>query len=165
MRIIPVRCRPKTIMSTPATCARVDLYCDASWPTAVDIAPSVTNTMLKPMMNRIEFIMTLRRTLASCAFSSSTPTPEMSDTYPGTSGNTQGERKDTRPATNAAIGRGKFPIPLYCTRVGRRGNLGRYASECNFFVTERDAAGCVCKPHFPGTPLGESPKGASATNL
>src|SRR6266436_9938692 len=103
------------MISTPATRASVDLYLAASWPASVEIAPSVTNTMLKPMIKAIEFSMTLRNSDASGCCSSSTPTPEISDTYPGTSGNTQGERKETKPATKAAIGSGRFAIQRYCT--------------------------------------------------
>ena len=97
-------------MTTPATRAKVDLYCEANWPTSVESAPKVMNTMLNPMMKAIEFSMTFRSTCVSWTFSSSTPTPEISDTYPGTSGNTQGERNETRPATNAANGSGRLPI-------------------------------------------------------
>jgi hypothetical protein len=38
------------------------------------------------------------------------PAPEIRDMYPGTSGNTQGERNEKRPAINAAIGKGKDDI-------------------------------------------------------
>src|SRR5277367_7155122 len=61
-------------------------------------------------MNATEFNMTLRSSWDSCVLSCSTPTPEISDTYPGTSGSTQGERNDTRPARNAAMGRGRLVI-------------------------------------------------------
>src|SRR5712692_10350737 len=73
------------------------------------------NTMLKPRMKPMEFSITLRNNWDSCDFSSSTPTPEISDTYPGTSGNTQGDRNETRPARKAAIGSGRFAIQDYCT--------------------------------------------------
>jgi hypothetical protein len=36
--------------------------------------------------------------------------PEMRETYPGTSGSTQGERNETIPATNTAIGKGNEDI-------------------------------------------------------
>jgi hypothetical protein len=36
------------------------------------------------------------------------PVPEISETYPGTSGRTQGERNERIPAINAAIGKGKL---------------------------------------------------------
>src|SRR5438270_2371998 len=60
--------------------------------------------MLKPKMNISELSITFRINPRSPAFSSSIPAPEISDTYPGTSGNTQGDRNDTSPATKAAIG-------------------------------------------------------------
>src|SRR5208337_1053593 len=72
------------------------------------MAPRVINTTLKPRMKLTEFSIIFCSRRDSCAFSSSTPTPEISDTYPGTSGKTQGERNDTRPATKAAIGSGRL---------------------------------------------------------
>src|SRR5437879_8634912 len=64
-------------------------------------------TTLNPRMNPTEFSMTLRSSCVSCDFSSSTPAPEISETYPGTSGSTQGDRNEMSPATNAAIGSGR----------------------------------------------------------
>src|SRR5437899_10667720 len=69
--------------------------------------------------------MTLRSSCASCDLSSSTPAPEISETYPGTSGSTQGERNDTNPATKAAIGSGRVDIQKYCTCV-----LQCFANQC-----------------------------------
>src|SRR5437667_7727786 len=74
-------------------------------------------TTLNPSMKPTEFSMTLRSSCASCDLSSSTPAPEISETYPGTSGSTQGERNDTNPATKAAIGSGRVDIQKYCTCV------------------------------------------------
>src|ERR1700680_1612050 len=68
------------------------------------------NTTLKPRMNAMEFSMTLRSRWDSCVLSCSTPTPEISETYPGTSGSTHGERNDTSPARKAAMGRGRVFI-------------------------------------------------------
>src|ERR1700675_3294564 len=68
------------------------------------------NTTLNPSMNAMEFNMTLRSSWDSCVLSCSTPTPEISDTYPGTSGSTHGERNDTKPARKAATGRGRLVI-------------------------------------------------------
>src|SRR5215470_735633 len=64
------------------------------------------NTRLNPTMNIREFSITVRSTLSSRVFRFSILAPEISDTYPGTSGSTHGERKDNKPATKAAIGRG-----------------------------------------------------------
>jgi hypothetical protein len=97
-------------MTTPATCANKDLYRARSWPTSVEIAPKVMNTTLKPKMKAAEFSISFRSTRSRWDFSSSTPAPEMSDTYPGTSGRTQGDRKEISPAKNAAMGRGKLVI-------------------------------------------------------
>src|SRR5580704_7341658 len=68
------------------------------------------NTTLNPRMNATEFSITFRSSCDSCVLSCSTPAPEISDTYPGTSGNTHGERNDTKPARKAAIGRGRLVI-------------------------------------------------------
>src|SRR2546425_1196965 len=78
-----------------------------------------------PSMKPTEFSMTLRSSCASCDLSSSTPAPEISETYPGTSGSTQGERNDTNPATKAAIGSGRVDIQKYCTCV-----LQWFANQC-----------------------------------
>jgi hypothetical protein len=67
-------------------------------------------TTLKPRMNPIEFTM-MRRMSCDCGdFSSSTPAPEMRETYPGTNGSTQGERNEINPARNAAMGSGRLDI-------------------------------------------------------
>src|SRR5256885_10535852 len=112
---MPVKCSPKMMITTPATIDNVCLYCAASCPISVEIAPKVTNTTLNPRMKPIEFTITRRISCDCGAFSSSTPTPEIRDTYPGTSGRTQGDRNEIRPATQAAIGSGRLDIRLYCT--------------------------------------------------
>src|SRR5260221_5616684 len=112
---MPVKWRPKRMMTTPAIRASNDLYCARNWPTSVEIAPRVMNTMLKPMINAAELSITLRKSSPSFSFSCSTPTPEIRETYPGTSGSTQGDRKEISPATKAASGNGKLVIYLYCS--------------------------------------------------
>jgi hypothetical protein len=57
-------------------------------------------------MKKIELDMMDRNTRPPGSLSSSKPTPEMSDMYPGISGKTHGVRNETNPAANAAIGRG-----------------------------------------------------------
>src|SRR5206468_11372290 len=74
-------------------------------------------TTLNPSMKPTEFSMTLRSSCASCDLSSSTPAPEISDTYPGTSGSTQGERNDTHPAPKAASGSGRVDMQRHCICV------------------------------------------------
>ena len=69
-------------------------------------------TTLKPRMNPIEFTITRRISWPCGDFSSSTPAPEIRETYPGTSGSTQGERNEIRPAKNAAIGSGRLDRKL-----------------------------------------------------
>src|ERR1017187_7689367 len=100
------------MMMTPATRASSDLYCARTWPTSVEIAPSVMNTMLKPRMKARELSINLRSRCPSVDFSSSMPAPEIRETYPGTSGSTQGERNEIRPATKAASGNGKLVIKV-----------------------------------------------------
>jgi hypothetical protein len=63
-------------------------------------------------MNMNEFRITERINLASVCFNSSTPAPEINETYPGTSGKTQGERNESNPAMKAAIGKGSDDIGL-----------------------------------------------------
>ena len=71
------------------------------------------NTRLKPVTNVRELSITDFLNLLSCRFNSSTPAPEIRETYPGTSGKTHGDRNEIRPAKNAAIGRGSDDIAAY----------------------------------------------------
>src|SRR6202162_3120358 len=103
------------MMTAPAMRASNDLYCARTCPTSVEIAPSEINTMLKPTMNAAELNITLRKCLPSFIFSCSAPTPDMRETYPGTSGRTQGDRNEISPATKAASGKGKLVISVYCS--------------------------------------------------
>src|SRR5437588_3662585 len=100
---------------TPATLLSSARCCRVAWPMELATAPSTMNTRLNPMMNIIEFSITERMSLESWCFSSSTPAPEMSETYPGTSGRTQGERNEIRPAKNAASGSGSEDMKAYCS--------------------------------------------------
>jgi hypothetical protein len=70
----------------------------------------VINTILNPRMNATEFSITLRKRCPCCDFNSSRPTPEIREIYPGTSGRTQGERKEINPAAKAASGDGEADI-------------------------------------------------------
>src|SRR6202521_150877 len=103
------------MITTPAMRASSDLYCARTWPTSVELAPSEMKTMLKPMMNGAELSITLRKSSPSFIFNRSPPTPEIRETYPGTSGSTQGDRNEISPATKAASGNGKLVISLYCS--------------------------------------------------
>src|SRR5215472_17203615 len=64
-------------------------------------------------MNMSECTRTVRSNLRSWDSSSSTLAPEMSETYPGTSGKTHCERNETTPARNAAMGKGSDDIWLF----------------------------------------------------
>src|ERR1700723_4123516 len=102
------------MMTAPAIRASSDLYCASTWPTSVEIAPSVMKTMLKPIINAIELSITLRKSCPSFSFNCSTQTPEIREAYPGTSGSTQGDRNEINPATKTASGSGKLVISVYC---------------------------------------------------
>src|SRR5579863_6898843 len=88
------------------------------------------NTTLNPRMNAMEFSMTLRNSCDSWVLSCSTPTPEISETYPGTRGSTHGDRKETRPARNAAIGRGR----LFITESFYLPGANKLANKCGSIV-------------------------------
>src|ERR1700675_3904451 len=122
------------MMTTPAIRASSDLYCARTCPTSVEIAPSVMKTMLKPMMNAAELSITLRKSSPSFIFNCSTPTPEIRDTYPGTSGSTQGDKNEINPATKTASRDGKLVISFYCSDCsdGRssRPNPALYIKRC-----------------------------------
>src|SRR5437588_8180107 len=98
------------MMITPAILLSTARCCRVACPTELATAPNTMNTRLNPRMNITEFSITERISLPSCWRSSSTPAPEISDTYPGTSGSTHGDRNEINPATNAAIGKGNDDI-------------------------------------------------------
>ncbi len=70
-------------------------------PTALADAPNAMNTIENPTTKASADRSNPPRGAWPC-FSSSTPIPESIEMYPGTSGSTHGERKETNPATNAA---------------------------------------------------------------
>src|SRR5882724_1941661 len=104
---MPVICNPKPMMMMPAPQVRYFLYWCASCPRPVATAPRVTKTTVNPRINMIECNITVWNNLWSLDFSSSTLAPEIKDMYPGTIGNTHGDRNEAKPARNAAIGNGK----------------------------------------------------------
>src|SRR5436305_1254858 len=106
----PVKCSPNTMMITPAILLSSARCCRVACPIELATAPNTMNTRLNPRMNITEFSITERITFESCCLSSSTPAPEISDTYPGTSGSTHGDRNEINPATNAAMGKGNDDI-------------------------------------------------------
>jgi hypothetical protein len=68
-------------------------------PTSPAVVPSIRKMTDKPALNASELMMTARR-LVVPSFKPSMLTPEISEIYPGTSGNTQGERNESMPAAN-----------------------------------------------------------------
>src|SRR4051812_17834187 len=102
------------MITIPARYVSSRRYSEVHCPTVVAAAPSMMNTTLKPSTNIREFSITFANTgwrLSAAA----APVPEIRDTYPGKSGNTKGERKETIPAKNAAIGSGAACIDCYFT--------------------------------------------------
>src|SRR5215467_2506009 len=86
-------------------------------------------------MNMSECSSTVFRSRRSCDSNSSALAPEISDTYPGTKGKTQGDRNEIKPAKNAAIGKGSDDIVSYC-------NVWKYAFPVPFVIFPRRSAGC-----------------------
>src|SRR5260370_11133242 len=97
----PIKWRPKRTMMAPANGARRLLFCRRNCPTALADAPNATNTTEKPITNANEDAIRLPRGF-SPRRNCSTPIPESIEMYPGTRGNTHGERNEISPATNAA---------------------------------------------------------------
>src|SRR5471032_1787407 len=85
-------------------------------------------------MNPMEFNMTRRLSWPCEVLSCSTPTPEMRETYPGTRGRTQGDRKEISPATKTPSGSGRFNIDLYCTCLPESGGRPRQSDALRSFL-------------------------------
>src|SRR3954470_13725371 len=92
------------------------------------------NTMLKPRMNAMELIITLRINLESCPCNSSTPTPEINDTYPGTRGSTQGDKNEIKPAVNEARGSGRLAIVVFILPVRKPFWADNYSPPCKLLM-------------------------------
>src|SRR5438552_6967793 len=105
------------MMITPAILLSSARCCRVACPIELATAPNTMNTRLNPRMNITEFSITERISLPSCWRSSSTPAPEISDTYPGTSSSTHGDRNEINPATNAAMGKGNDDIRCFYSIV------------------------------------------------
>src|SRR5437867_9139256 len=73
-----------------------------SWLAALNEAPRLTKIAVKPAMKATEWSSTRPRVPASTSLASrSTDMPVMNERYEGNSGNTQGDRNESRPAENA----------------------------------------------------------------
>jgi len=90
---------PKITITTPAIFAITFILSERNLPTAVADAPSKTKTIEKPRTKNIELSKVLTKNLfeLSLSLNSSNDKPEMKEIYPGTSGRTQGERKERIP--------------------------------------------------------------------
>ena len=93
----PISTRPMRMTSTPPTTSSVRRWSMTRPPNCAAPMPSAVKTMVKPATKNAVAIVT-RRTFAP---SSSYATPETYERYAGTSGHTQGEMNDRKPAVNA----------------------------------------------------------------
>jgi hypothetical protein len=105
-------------ITTPASLASVDLYCASSCPTSVGIAPKRdehdAETQDEP--NRIKHYHSAMIGILESAVPE-LPGLKSAKTYPGTKGNTQGDRNETSPAKKAAIGEGRVDICAFIALV------------------------------------------------
>jgi hypothetical protein len=91
----------------PATFVRMDIFEEKKVPIQVAEAPKRIKTMENPPIKKRAFNKTIRLSLPMrpaspvLVLTSSTDTPDMKEIYPGTSGSTQGDRNEIRPAANA----------------------------------------------------------------
>src|SRR5215813_11574545 len=86
------------MMTSPPTILTAGLLVIAD-PTSPAVVPRNRKMIDKPALNASELMITARR-LVVPSFKPSMLTPEISEIYPGTSGNTQGDRKDAMPVMN-----------------------------------------------------------------
>jgi hypothetical protein len=85
------------MMKTPAAISSGRRLARSASPNHAAPAPSATNIAVKPPTNAAVERVTVPGRLPS----SSKPTPETKERYPGTSGSTQGDVKATTPAAKA----------------------------------------------------------------
>jgi hypothetical protein len=99
----PIICIPNPTINRPPRTRSQGLEI-TEVPTNPADAPSETKIIDSPALNASELITTARRPAGPAPFPRfnwSMLTPEISDTYPGTSGKTQGDRKEASPARKA----------------------------------------------------------------
>lgn len=84
--------KPKKIVRTPRIREIVSWCANRVFPTPPKIAPKEINTALKPTTNKKEPNKTFPRL---------TENPAANERYPGTNGNTHGDKKEITPAINA----------------------------------------------------------------
>src|SRR5829696_5086646 len=109
----PMNTSPNTIRTKPAICSSRNWFRVIERPTAAAPAPRSTNTATRPATNGT--LATTTRRAAPGSPSRSASTDEIAERYPGTSGRTQGARKDTSPAPNAT--RTEVPLTARSSRV------------------------------------------------
>ena len=95
-------CNPKIIMPLPAIFVRYDIFDLRNTPIKDTEAPKRMKTSEKPTIKKIlEKIIFFDAAFSSSLTNFSRLIPVIKDRYPGTMGNTQGEKKDSIPASNA----------------------------------------------------------------
>ena len=95
------------MITSPANFVKIDIFEEINAPTQEAVAPSTINTMENPMIKKIElkriirFSLLRNGVLSFFSLISANETPDIKDIYPGTSGRTQGDKKEIKPAANA----------------------------------------------------------------
>jgi hypothetical protein len=98
---------PKKIIISPPIFDKSDIFDERNAPSQVADAPKRIKTIENPATKKIELINIIRFSLPRkdgrplFSFNSANETPDINETYPGTNGKTQGERKEINPAANA----------------------------------------------------------------
>ena len=95
------------MITSPASRVKTDILDARRFPNQVAEAPRRIKTSENPTIKKIELFRILRFSLLGkaaeppCALISVNDTPDIKEIYPGTSGRTQGDKKEIRPAANA----------------------------------------------------------------
>jgi hypothetical protein len=98
---------PKKIIISPPIFDKSDIFDERNAPIQVADAPRRINTRENPATKKSELIRTIRFSLLRndgmgfFSFISVKVTPETKEIYPGTRGNTQGDKKEISPAAKA----------------------------------------------------------------
>ena len=96
-------CRPNRMIKAPAILLITAMWFTRNRPTAVAEAPKAVKTKANPRTKNTELqpALFIKSFLSAPLESSSKDSPDMKEMYPGTKGKTQGDRKETTPATKA----------------------------------------------------------------
>src|ERR1051325_5562401 len=100
---MPINCRPKRMM-TPPPIKRIQGLVRKEEPSHPAAAPRLMKIIESPTLKASELKITARRALArepSLFLRRPRLTPEIREIWPGTSGSTQGEMNERKPAAKA----------------------------------------------------------------